>query len=458
MLVESEGDIWLLWERKIEHEGHAGMPGELCARKFDEKGWSEKKQLHSGLVKYHIPTTRKAFKNRLTITALNTQQHYYSFNISLENPADLSITELTGWQPIQLPLRDFGDRKSVSINGETYYLYWGDLHCHTVLTPDAEGEVDEMMHFARDKAKIDVVVMVENDAASWLNRSPRGVFQGENLTESAYQLSLYYSLKYTEAGHFIALPGWEWSARTDDGYPNHRTVIFAGYEAPIIRHTENRGNFTELCDAVEAAGGIMITQHENFRLIDRSVDTNIEVVAGWGNYLDPPDKIHKDLSKGFKVGFVGTSDGHRQNIGIGGGLTGIFAPELTNEAILEAIKNRQVYATNGNRMFIDARINNVFMGQDLKISEREAVTINLQVKAPRPIVRATLIRNGEGIFTVSGEHRTSMNVQLIDNPGKGFHWYYWKVQQEGEWPDYPGNMKVAEGHLAWSSPHRVTVN
>jgi hypothetical protein len=34
----------------------------------------------------------------------------------------------------------------------------------------------------------------------------------------------------------------------------------------------------------------------------------------------------------------------------------------------------------------------------------------------------------------------------------------WRIELEGASPDLPGNMKVAEGHLAWSSPHRVHVS
>ncbi len=455
MLIESGGDVWLLWERKMKHLGISTLPGELCARKFDGRQWSEQVRLHSGMVNYYIPTSGKAPENRLTLTALNTQHQYYSFRVSLENTEQSKKTEVSGWEPIQLPLHDFGDRHSISLNGETYYLYWGDLHVHTGLTPDAEGQVDELMHFARDKAKIDVVVMQENDAASWLNNSAQGVYQGQNLAEAAYRLSVYYSRKYTEPGRLIALPGWEWSDRTDDGRANHRTVIFAGDETPILRHTENSGNFTELCDAVSAAGGVMNTQHPDFQLENRPVDANIEVVTGWGNYLDPPDKIHADLSEGFRVGFVGTSDGHRRNPGTGGGLTGIYAKELTPEAVLEAIKLHRVYATNGNRMFIDARANRTTMGQDLETTGQ--MDLSLRVEAQKPLLKATLIRDGVRIYEVQGDGKLTLYAAYSDTPGTGFHWYYWEVQQEGEWPDYPGNMKVAEGHLAWTSPHRAMV-
>jgi len=457
MLVENGGDVWLLWERKIEHLGNSTLPGELCGRMFDGNNWSERAQLHSGMVNYHIPATGKAAGGRLALSALNNQHQYYSFNISLDDRQKLAETEITGWEPVQLPLHDYEDRerKSITIDGKTHYLYWADPHVHTGLTPDAEGQVDEMMRFARDKAKIDAVVMQDNDAASWLNSGSQGAYQGQNLPESNYRLGVYYSRKYNEPGKFVALPGWEWSDRTDDGNANHRTVIFAGDETPILRHTENRGDFTELCDAVEAAGGIMNTQHPTFQLVDRPVDANIEVVAGWGNYIDPPDKIHSDLSEGFKVGFVGTSDGHRTNPGTGGGLTGIYAPELTSKAILEAMKSHRVYATNGNRMFVDARANGVFMGQD--VNSTGEVDLTLEVEAHRPLVKATLIRDGNPIHEVALDGKKSSEIAYTDNPGSGYHWYYWRIKQEGEWPDYPGNTKVAEGHLAWSSPHRVMV-
>jgi hypothetical protein len=50
-----------------------------------------------------------------------------------------------------------------------------------------------------------------------------------------------------------------------------------------------------------------------------------------------------------------------------------------------------------------------------------------------------------------------LQKNYTDMPGAGFHWYYWRIEIEGGSPDYPGNLKVAEGHLGWSSPHRVTV-
>ena len=455
MLIEDAGQVWLLWEHKMVIH-RSTEPGELFGMRFDGKKWSDPLRVHSGLVQYEVPSSRRAIGGELTILGLDRQHSYRTSRVELGKAAPIRVpSSAAGWKPQELPLRDFGPRRSIEIDGQTHNLYWGDLHVHSALTQDAEGEPDELLHYARDKAKIDVIVMQENDASSWLDAGAQGAYRGGMLPEAWYRVGVYLSRKYTEPGRFLALPGWEWSHRTDDKRPNHRTVIFAGDETPIIRHAENNGNFDELCDLVEAAGGVMNTQHPHFQLVRRPCDGNIEVASGWGVFINRPEKIHRDLSAGFKVGFVATSDGHRRDPGTGGGLTGIYAPELTPQAVLEAIKDHRVFATNGSRIEIDARANGVFMGQDVETDG--GVALSLEVRAPRPIVRAVLVKDGDEILVVPGENRQELKKSHIDRPSDGFHWYYWRIEIEGTSPDYPGNLKVAEGHLAWSSPHRVHV-
>ena len=54
-------------------------------------------------------------------------------------------------------------RRQITSQGKTWRLYWADMHCHNGLTADAEGEPDEMHFYARDRAKLDVVVFTNND-------------------------------------------------------------------------------------------------------------------------------------------------------------------------------------------------------------------------------------------------------------------------------------------------------
>jgi hypothetical protein len=308
MLAVRDGALWLLWERKAVHDGRSDTPGQLCGLRYRGTMPSAPSILHQGLVDYRLESGGKPI-----VAAKDTRHVYSVFELDLAGGGKFSNESWTGWKPVTLPLRADPPRPAIERDGRRYQLYWGDLHVHSVLTPDAEGEPDELLHFARDKARLDVVVMQENDANSWMKKA----YRNHLLSQAEYELSTYLSRRYTENGRFVALPGWEWSHRTaDDDKPNHRTVIFPGAAAPILRHPENAGDFTELCDAVEAAGGLMNTQHEIYRLVDRPCDANIEVASGWNVFIRDPRKIHADLTAGYRVGFVATGDAHRRNPGL----------------------------------------------------------------------------------------------------------------------------------------------
>ncbi len=442
MLVADGGAAWLLWERRIVHDGRGDTAGELCGRRLDGAGWGAPRLLHRGLLDYRVEAAAKAVNGKLTAVAKGLPQDYRAFEIDLTQGRDFAFGQWPGWKPIDVAARPQPPRQSIQADGVTYSLHWADLHVHSGLTPDAEGEPDELLHFARDEARLDAVVIQEND------------FIGRALTEGEYRYSVHMSRSFAEPGRFVSLPGFEWTHRGHDNKPNHRTVIYAGAETPIVRHSENRANFNELCDAVEAAGGVMNTQHEVYRLTSRACEGNIETASGWRAFIRNPEKIHADLSAGYKVGFVATSDGHRRNPGIGGGLTAIWAERLTPESILDAIRRHRVYATNGTRVFIDARANGVLMGQD--VAADGEVRLTLRVESPKPVVKAVLIRDGSEIHA-RPRRAASLSEDWTDRPGPGFHWYYWRIELEGSSPDYPANIKIAEGNLAWSSPHRVTV-
>jgi hypothetical protein len=123
--------------------------------------------------------------------------------------------------------------------------------------------------------------------------------------------------------------------------------------------------------------------------------------------------------------------------------------------MVRALAEHRVYATNGTRTVLAATANGAFMGADA-LAPDGTVELTLKADAPRPIVRAVLLRDGDEIRQVEGEGK-SLETRYTERPGPGFHWYYWRVELEGESPDWPANIKVAEGHLAWTSPHRVTV-
>ena len=109
-------------------------------------------------------------------------------------------------------------------------------------------------------------------------------------------------------------------------------------------------------------------------------------------------------------------------------------------AILDAIRMHRIYATSGSRIFLDARANGKFMGEDVEATEK--VELILHLDAPGPIERAVLFRDGEVVHTEPGKGRKSLAAVFVDRPGAGFHWYYWRAELAGVLPAYRGKVQA----------------
>ena len=466
MLVRDGNALWLLWERKTPHAGATNLvTGNLLARRIAGGRVEPTVVLATGGVDYHLAHVAEVRDGTLAVMASSLPrvgQRNYSFITVTPASArrDAPVEKWVGWKPVALPMPEAEPlRHELRDGGRTYRLYWMDSHVHSGLTADAEGEPDEILFYARDRGRLDLVVMQENDFYNCL------------LTEWEYQMGGFYSRVLSRNGSFVALPGYEWTQRVpvnkaepvdqprfwSANSPNHRTVIYPRAGGPLVRFPEVGNDVNRLYAAVEKAGGVMHTQHAQFDFGGRPSEVGIEVTAGWGLYFLNPGRIHATLNAGHRAGFVGTSDSHRRNPGLGGGLTGIYATELTPEAVLEAYRARRVFATNGSRIAVEARANGVLMGQEATVSG--PVKLTVKVKAGRPLRRVTLLRDGANLKVFArGGADTGGDFEFEDRTAApGLHWYYWRIETDGVSQHYGGNVATAYGNMAWSSPVWVRV-
>lgn len=471
MLLESNGVVWLLWERKSNHAGSTpNVVGDLLGRPIRDGNWGETVLLKSGFVDYHLAKPPRAEAGKFHVVASDLprrqRRRYHLLEIDLNQTSEFEQDEWIGWKPVDLPVQsELTERRSVEIEGKTYQLYWADLHCHSGLTTDAEGEHDELSFYARDRAKLDVVVFTNND-----------FLYDTFLTEYEFAMGNFFANAFTNDS-FLSLPGYEWTARlpgkpgvpdSDPGswtppylnrsYPNHRSVIFPAAAGPLIRFPEVANDIEKLNAAVEKSGGLTLSQHEAFRLSGHRIEVGLELTSGWRNYMRiKPQLFHGSLKPGVRLGFVANGDTHRRAPGLSGALTGIFAEKLTESAILEALRERRCFATNGSRIFLDSRVNGAFMGREVEAPDGVA---NLQLKAigTRPILGAELIRNGEKIAEFEGNGTDELEIEhRVSGLESGEHWFYWRVTQRGGGRPLPGNVEVAFGATAWSTPVWILV-
>ena len=471
ILAEVGGSLWLFWERKTDHLGPTwNVLGDLLGRRIDGETWDQPVAVDTGLIDYRMiePPVGHQEKLQLLASQLPRQERrlYRQKVVDLSSVQAFSQERWDGWAPVELPIESqLVRRHQITVDGKTLKLFWGDLHCHSGLTADAEGEADELFHYARDRARLDVVVFTNND---FIYDVP--------LTQYEYAMSNFLSRVHTRPD-FLAFPGYEWTSRipgdgtafvSDTGnwtqpyqnasYPNHRTVIYPPTGGPLIHFTDAANNIHQLYAAVASANGVVFTQHEAFQVTGNPIEVGMELTSGWRRYVSRRTKLfHDALDRGYRLGFMASGDTHRRAPGLSGALTGIYATDLTSESILDALRHRRYFATSGSRIFVDSRVNGRFMGTEVQSVDGKVLAA-VEAEGVAPIGRAVLILDGEEIATYEGDGSKTLRIEhrlLGLSPGE--HWCYWRLEQSPDTPDLPGNLNPAFGHLAWSTPHWIRV-
>jgi hypothetical protein len=151
----------------------------------------------------------------------------------------------------------------------------------------------------------------------------------------------------------------------------------------------------------------------------------------------PGGSVRDALARGYHLGLVGGSDGHRPRDPYV--LTGAYAPALTRESLWDAIYHRRTVATTGaQRIRLAFRVEGEWQGSLLALDTLPHYTIDAEGTAP--ITRVDLIENGEVVQTWPGTgNRLVVNERLSRVPERPDNYYYVRLLQ-------------SDGNLAWSSP------
>ncbi|MFW6156810.1 MAG: DUF3604 domain-containing protein, partial [Armatimonadota bacterium] len=248
-------------------------------------------------------------------------------------------------------------------------VWWGELHGQSEETVGTNS-AEDYHRFARDYGCVDVVGHQGND------------FQVTPENWAGFQR---LSREFTEAGRFVALSGYEWSGNTAGG--GDHNVYYRTPDQPIFRSCHalipdkstvdsDRYPIEALYDELRGRDAIAIP-HVGGRRADLSrhdgeVVPCVEIYSAWGQF---EWQLHESLAMGHRVGVVAGSDGHKgrpgasypgaSQFGAYGGLTGIVADELTTDAIFEALRARNCYATTGQRILLRVQANGAPMGSEI---------------------------------------------------------------------------------------------
>jgi len=447
-LALADGSVWIIWEQqKGEEEIWSNLSsGFLLGKKLDNGKWSDTKILHDQGA-CHTFDTRQIYTTSCFPVAIKTEHHPSGNDFIV---ADIDLTKDTAyhgnpkslwhkWTSLSLPKVPINNRLKVSVDDDILTTYWGDLHCHSYFSPDAEGEPDELYYFARDLAKIDFVCVADND-----------FYPSKILLDSEIHYTAELAKSLTEENRFLAFSGYEWTYYRDNPSRtnNHRIIVFPN-DSPLeaARRNESNGADEKAFRAfLDKNRYFAFPHHAHWRLLNSPFEWGVEVTSAWGTYILDCDTVYKNLNKGTRFAFLGNSDSHRFMPGLSGAITGVFATELTQKSLFDAIKKRRTFATTGNKTLIAFWLNDIFMGGES--TSNHPPILRWRVIPHGKLERIELIRDGKIIHFSNKKYGEWQDVTVPE----GQHWYILQVKEEGNYQRHPHNVAVAWGKYAWSSP------
>lgn len=298
----------------------------------------------------------------------------------------------------------------------------------------------------------------------------------------------YFGLadEYEQPGRFVCLPAFEFTSVLY----GHRNVYFRSADAIVVNANRSGGPPTaapdqsaspeELWSALRACGVPFLTvpHHSsstshpcNLGVFDERYDRLIEVYSVWGSseyWGDFPrgvsDRfqaldVRDALRRGYHFGMAAGADGHDGHPGdaqgpvgkhphqfhfCGSGRTAVVAPELTREAVFEALFERRCYATTGPPILLYVTLDGEPMGRRISFPGRARPQLSVVCRGTTGIDHVRIVRNGRVVLThpCHGERTLCLEWEDAAWTGERPASYYVRVVQR-------------DRESAWSSPIRL---
>ncbi|UCH79253.1 MAG: DUF3604 domain-containing protein [Candidatus Coatesbacteria bacterium] len=331
-------------------------------------------------------------------------------------------------------------------------IYWGDEHGHSAFS-DGMRQPDEFFDYGRYVGLLDAAFLTDH---------------AENLFENEWPTSVGIANAKHDPPEFVTLLGYEWTSDAWSGGYGHRCVFLRGDKGPCCKSGKAKSDTpAELAAKYKPGNVVMIPHHTlgGFRWdhFNPAYDRCVEIVSHWGcseyagnpfwkNREWPGGGVVAALDSYYLFGFVGGGDNHNgapgQNHGPSrfrhmpyyGGITAFLVEENTREALFEALYDRRVYATAGNRDFLDFRVDGAPMASVVPVGAG-APLVEVEVATENPLRSVEVVRGGETVYAAPAA--AGEDYLQFSWPDEGYDgaptYYYLRVTSE-------------DGHLAFATP------
>lgn len=357
---------------------------------------------------------------------------------------------------------------------DSYNLYFGDIHGQSGFSCGL-GSPEEYYGHARDVAGSDFCSLTDNSGQV---RGYRECARADNpaifrLLDEAWEYIKEVGNRYNQPGRFVTIIGIENFQEPPWG---HRNIYYPddAEEQPVF----SGHSLFELWSFLEGKEALVIPHNSLFEMKwdfhNPHFEKLVEIYSMWGCSERRDDQLWNKgkngiscqelLASGAKLGFVAASDNHHGRPGIQahpsrmtnicyqGGLTAVYAEELTREKIYKALKERRCYATTGTRIILDLKINGHVMGSILSLATERSHNRDIKVKVvgTAEIRQVDVVRDNKNIysdrpssdiadFQYCDEEPPELVLKTSRFRNSRAIFYYARVTQH-------------DGNMAWSSP------
>jgi len=388
--------------------------------------------------------------------------------------------------------------------------FWGEIHGHTLMS-DGHLTPHQSYTYARDIQMLDFSAITDHDThMTRREKGGEDAYLLSPFWRTSldpWNVIKYETDRFHQPGRFVTFLGYEWTGSTSftprDMCFGHKNVYYLSDDESMYSHLDPESNTSnKLYDLLRNKEAIVIPHHTsrpvappeegeippptkdkksepsfvpsrggtNWDFHDEKLEPLVEIYSKWGNseYFNcprpvvnsrPEGCVEEALKRGYKMGFVAGSDTHVSGPGSpfpeweGGplqyrsGLTCVLAKDLTRQEIFEALKRRHCYATTGERIYLEFRLNDEFiMGDEAHLSSAKVPRkFKILVAGTTPLDKVQVIKNNQEVHLEKGESRFLEFEFEDDEPIRETDYYYLRVIQK-------------DGEMAWSSPMWVNVS
>jgi len=305
------------------------------------------------------------------------------------------------------------NRYHTSITGKELSLYWGDLHRHTDISVDGitDGSLMDMYRYAYDAGDLDFICATDH------NYGERSMSR-ENWKKYPWWRHQKKADMFYTPGCLTPFFGYERSQQFPLG---HRNVIYmrrgtsyvTAFRIPGSRRLDPEQPLLlwkalEGLDAITIPHTVAFSHGTDWKYNNPEIETLVEIYQGCRNsyeYKGAPKEpmptvgeeyeagfVWNALKKGYRIGFIASSDHESTNISF----AGVYAEDCTRESIFRAMQKRHTIAAT-DYIALDVKIGDCIVGDEGTVSDFPVLYIN--VIGTDEIKEVAIIKDNAFLYT-----------------------------------------------------------